>query len=162
MVLRKDLSSPLEPQSDDEKTDTADPKSTDKGKDREKDKKPVPETRIDFDGISQRILSVPVPEKNYATLSAGKEGVLFLVEQPSVPDERVPTPQLTVQRYDLETRREELVVAGIANFQLSRNGEKALIKQRRAVAHRERGSRAKAWRRRPEARGHGGLCRAPR
>ncbi|MCU1292404.1 MAG: protease, partial [Bryobacterales bacterium] len=127
LVLQKDLPSPLEPQSDDEKADAADAKPADKDKDKEK--KPVPETRIDFDGISQRILTVPVPEKNYASLSAGKEGVLFLVEQPAVPDERVPAQQLTVQKYDFKTRKEELVVAGVTNFQLSRNGEKALIKQ---------------------------------
>src|SRR5689334_3585277 len=94
MVLRKDLPSPLAPQSDEEKSaseqkdDHQKDKSDkgDKSKDTVKDQKDkiAPEVRIDFDNISQRILVVPVPDKNYLAVAAGKEGVLFLEERPIV------------------------------------------------------------------------------
>lgn len=86
VVLRKDLPSPLAPESDEEKpaTDKQDAdkskdasksdqdadndktkdkgKDKDKDKDKEKDKEPVKVT-IDFDNLSQRILALPLPPK---------------------------------------------------------------------------------------------------
>ncbi|MGI9075167.1 MAG: S41 family peptidase [Bryobacteraceae bacterium] len=102
MVLRKDLASPLAPQSDEEKSASEQKDDQkDKGKDEAKDQKDKsdksdkskdtakdqkektpPETRIDFDNLSQRILTVPVADKNYFAVAAGKEGVLFLEERP--------------------------------------------------------------------------------
>ena len=88
-VLRKDLPSPLAPESDEEKTPEAkekekadgkakaDEKEKAKADDAAKAKAPEP-VRIDFDGFSQRILAVPVPAANYGQLVAGKEGVVFL------------------------------------------------------------------------------------
>src|SRR5205085_723881 len=36
--------------------------------------------KLDLDNISQRILSLPIPARNYGGLWTGKEGVLFLSE----------------------------------------------------------------------------------
>ncbi|MDQ2774869.1 MAG: protease, partial [Acidobacteriota bacterium] len=137
MVLRKNLGSPLEPQSDDENSEGAEAKTadTDKEKDKDKnkekdgkDKEVPPETRIDFENIQQRVLAVPVPEKNYYGIVAGKEGILYLIEGPLVVDEHGP-PQLTVQKYDFKKRKQDLIVGGVTVFKLSKNGEKALFKQ---------------------------------
>lgn len=96
MVLRKDLASPLAPQSDEEKIaseqkedqkdkskdEAKDQKDksdkSDKSKDSVKDQKDKipPEVRIDFENIGQRILAVPVPDKNYFAVAAGKEGAV--------------------------------------------------------------------------------------
>jgi len=96
MVLKKDLPSPLAPESDEEKPEekkietgkektgkeeAAANKGTDKDKDKEKPKEPV-KVEIDFENISQRILALPIPARNYQGLAAGKTGVLFLVEGP--------------------------------------------------------------------------------
>lgn len=104
-VLRKDLPSPLAPQSDDENADKKDENKKDDGKkddakkDSGADKKsgaakkggaakdeanepPPPEVRIDFESISQRILAVPVPERNYFAVIPGKAGVIYVVERP--------------------------------------------------------------------------------
>src|SRR6185437_6426083 len=92
MVLKKDLPSPLAPESDDEKppkphekasaTPAADEKKDEKkdeNKDEKKDdKKEPPKVTIDFERIGQRILALPVPARNYSALLAGKEGILFL------------------------------------------------------------------------------------
>ncbi|MGH9616407.1 MAG: S41 family peptidase, partial [Acidobacteriaceae bacterium] len=87
-VLRKDLPSPISPESDDEKSaaeakqsDSANAAATSKdksaGKAGEAAKKPVVVT-IDFDNIDQRTLALPIPAANYLDLQAGKTGVLYL------------------------------------------------------------------------------------
>lgn len=134
MVLRKDLPSPLSPESDDEKAadDSKDAKAKDEkdGKKTEgKDtKKAPPEVRIDFDNIGQRILTVPLPEKNYAQVVAGKEGTLYAVETPLVQVAPGP-PQLTVNKFDFKSRKTEKILENASVFKLSANGEKMLFKE---------------------------------
>ncbi|MBV8549844.1 MAG: PD40 domain-containing protein, partial [Acidobacteriaceae bacterium] len=144
-VLRKDLPSPLAPQSDDENSstekkddqkdkakDTAKDQSTskDQSKDQSKDEKkePPPEVRIDFENIGQRILAVPLPEKNYAAVTAGKEGIIYVQEGPLVQMNPGP-PQLIVTKYDFKTRKTETIVEGVSVFKLSANGEKMLYRK---------------------------------
>ena len=42
----------------------------------------LPDTKIDLDGIDQRILSVPMPTRRYASLQVGKPGTLLALESP--------------------------------------------------------------------------------
>ena len=158
IVLRKDLPSPLAPESDEEKgpeaksddsKKDADSKKDDSkddskkdsqsgsGKDKDKDKskpeEPVKVT-IDFDGISQRILALPVPEKNYVGLGAGKTGEVFLGENPpggdgGDDDGGGPGPGVNVEKFELKTKKTEPLVSGVHAFSLSFNGEKCLYRQ---------------------------------
>jgi tricorn protease len=134
-VLRKDLPSPLAPESDEEKPeakkdDAAKPGADgDKAKSKEGDKKPEPvKVQIDFDGLSQRILALPIPARNYLGLLAGKEGVLYLLEGPLVEVEGGPA-HLTAQRFELKTRKTENLVDHVEAFDLSFDGEKMLYRQ---------------------------------
>ncbi len=143
MVLKKDLPSPLAPESDEEKPEekkTESSKETtgkdqaadkDKQKDKEKPKEPV-KVNIDFENISQRILALPIPAGNYQGLSAGKAGVLFLVEGPPIDpinfDDAGPT--LTLHKFDLKTRKTEKILENLNAFDLSYNGEKMLYRQK--------------------------------
>jgi tricorn protease len=109
VVLRKDLPSPIAPESDEEKPDAAksdqsdtkkkddaaakpetkddkDNKDKKDNKDRAKPEEPVKVT-IDFDGISQRILALPIPAKDYAGLAAGKTGEIYPIENERQPDD---------------------------------------------------------------------------
>src|SRR5580698_659936 len=157
MVLRKDLPSPLAPESDEEKGPDAksddskkdsdskkddskkDSKSdSDKEKDKEDDKdKSKPEepvkVTIDFDGISQRILSLPVAAKNYFGLDAGKTGEIFLSELPPSNDggdgDGGGGGGINVEKFILKTRKTEPLVSGVQAFVLSFNGEKYLYQQ---------------------------------
>ncbi|MBV9226242.1 MAG: PDZ domain-containing protein, partial [Acidobacteriaceae bacterium] len=138
MVLRKDLPSPLVPLSDDENKDAD--KNKDKAASAEKDKKSdttaakdekkdnPPEVRIDFDSIGQRILAVPIPEKNFFAVTPGKEGVIYVQERPVVELNPGP-PQLIINKFDFKTRKTETIVGGVTTFVLSANGEKALYRQ---------------------------------
>jgi len=147
MVLKKDLPSPLAPESDEEKPEekkTESSKETtgkdqaadkDKQKDKEEPKEPV-KVDIDFENISQRILALPIPARSYQGLSVGKTGVLFLVEGPPVDpiyfDEAGPT--LTLHKFDLKTRKTEKILENInafdLSFDLSFSGEKMLYRQK--------------------------------
>ena len=143
MVLRKDLPSPLAPESDEEKTD-ADKKPADSdaskapaaGEQKAKDdskkddaaKKENASVTIDFDNISQRILTMPMGAKNYVSLAAGKAGEIFVADiaPNSDPDAQ---PQLNFAKFDLSKRKEDQLVAGVNNVILSFNGEKYLYQQ---------------------------------
>jgi tricorn protease len=150
-VLAKDLPSPLGPESDEEKPpeakkddgsgassaisagdkdqgkDKDKEKEKDKDKEKEKEKPPVKVT-IDFENISQRILALPIPARNYEGLAAGKEGILYLLEGPQVDTEEGP-PSFMLQRFDLKTRKTEKLLDGITSAAFSDDGEKMLYKQ---------------------------------
>jgi len=126
-VLAKDLLSPIAPESDEEKASAEKEKKegdssaaasdTDKEKSKDKDKKeekkePV-KVAIDFENLSQRILALPIPARNYQGLAAGKEGTLYITEGPQVESDTGP-PALTLQRFDLKTRKTEKLLDGIS------------------------------------------------
>ncbi len=152
IVLRKDQPSPLAPESDEEKgaeeskpdTDkAAAAKSEDKGdepanpeeKAKAQDAKAAKSVkaeavnvRIDAENIDQRILALPIPPQNYTRLTAGKPGVIFLVESPVRPSLDV---QNTLWRFDLTSRKPERLMEGIGAFVLSFDGKKMLYSKGR-------------------------------
>jgi tricorn protease len=124
-VLTKDQSSPLAPESDEEKPVASDEK---KPEDAAKAKKDT-SVRIDFEGIGQRIIALPIPARNYISMEAGKTGVLFLLEAPTVPSVTGPPEAMMLHMFDLKTRKTEQIRENINGFALSANGEKMLYRQ---------------------------------
>src|SRR5205085_12372180 len=118
VVLSKDDPSPLLPESDDEKGT----KPTDKEADKEKakEKKDLPKVRVDLENIDQRVLALPLPNRNYTGLLAGKAGTLFLIEgEPVNMPRRGPPPGSTVQKFDLAKRKAEKFLDGAASVVVS-------------------------------------------
>jgi tricorn protease len=135
IVLKKDMPSPLAPESDEEKgkeaekTDKDKKSDADKEKDKDKAKEEKPVTvEIDLEGIGQRILALPIPSHNYYGLLAGKPGVLFLVEGPAIdPIEFDDSgPATKIHKFEMKTRKTEQILDGVSSFNLSFNGEKML------------------------------------
>ncbi|BDC51168.1 tricorn protease [Bryobacterales bacterium F-183] len=124
-VLSKTEPSPLAPESDEEKVA---PAASDEKKPEEK--KPegpkTVEVKIDFDGIGQRILPLPLPARNYSDLSAGKTGILFYVERPVIPAAAT-SPLATLYKFDLSKRKADVFLAGSGGYEVSANGEKILL-----------------------------------
>ena len=128
-VLSKEEASPLAPESDDEETkeDTipepesakSSKKKTDPKEEKEESKK-IENVKIDFEGLQQRILALPIPSKMYKQLETAKEGVILFTEQ--VPHEE----GLSLHRFTLEKRKSEKVVEGITGFEISAEGDKYL------------------------------------
>ncbi len=149
-VLSKDDKSPLAPESDEEKSkeekkaedkekektkdqtkDADKSKDTDNGKGKEKDQKEEPiAVKLDLDGISQRILSLPIPAANYLNLLPGKTGILFLSEAPRViTEDDFPNLNQTIQKFDLSKRKVDKVMDEVNDFTVSFDGEKILYRK---------------------------------
>jgi len=151
IVLRKDQPSPLAPQSDEEKiADDSKPDQDKTAKEEEKgEQEPAnPEekakaqdakaarsvksegvvVRIDAENISQRILALPIPPRDYNQLVAGKAGTIFLME---APEDRGPERQSTLWRFDLTSRKPEKLMEGANNFHVSFDGKKMLYSKGR-------------------------------
>ena len=96
-----------------------------------KPKAGAPNVKIDLDGIDQRILSVPMPRRRYTALQVGKAGILLAVEAAPAALDGAPDnpPGQIVHRYDLKTRKSDVPLTGVNNFQMSFGGEKALYRQ---------------------------------
>jgi tricorn protease len=149
-VLARTVDSPVKPQSDDEPVPSQDepgpapvaatatpgaamsasakpaPSKTAAAKPA-RAKGPEPVT-IDFDGILQRIVALPIPEGNVASLSAGKAGQLFITVLPLVQNGEGQA-KGEVVKYDGASRKTTPFAGDVTDFALSANGEKALYQQ---------------------------------
>jgi tricorn protease len=106
---------------------SADDKSKD-DKDKEKDKPVV--VKIDLENIDQRILSLPIPAKNYFNMLPGKSGILFLSEGPQVVTESdFPNVNQTIQKFDLSKRKVDKFMDEVNDFAISLDGEKMLYRK---------------------------------
>lgn len=142
-VLDASLTSPLAPESDEEKSESeksdtektekkagADEKKDDGGdqkSDTDKDKKPA-DVKIDFENFTQRILALPMPAKNYKWLAAGKDGMLWVLEGPTLDPVEGPA-DVTLHKFDLKKRKADKVMDGLREFDLSQDGEKILYRK---------------------------------
>jgi len=131
VVLRKDLPSPIAPESDEEKV--AEEKKEEKKPTDAAAAQPSPAPKkedvrvdIDFEDIGQRILTVPVPARNYSGMIAGKAGTLYLIETP--PSGVLPSGGVVLHKFEPEKRKTDKVLEGVTAFALSANGEKMLFR----------------------------------
>jgi len=110
-----------------EKPPTPGEKQADKKEDKSaKDGNP-PEVKIDFENISQRILALPIPGRNYDSMVAGKTHILYLLEAPAVMD--FSAFGHVVHKFDVCTRKTDKLLDNIGGFRISTNGERALYEQ---------------------------------
>jgi tricorn protease len=143
VVLSRTTASPVPPESDDENkkkdesADKVEDKKADDKQDDKKDEKKKPDdkkkadakpkpTVIDLAGIGNRILSLPIPARNYLDLQAGKSGVLFLAEGTAV-GRASGDPGSAIRalwRFTTEKRQTEELLSGLASFKVSFDGEK--------------------------------------
>jgi tricorn protease len=164
VVLAKDGASPIPPESDDEKIkeekkdepkkadadkndkkddkqkdkagDKDAAKDADKDKDKDKDKKDEKpaETKVDLDGIGNRILSLPIPPRNYSGIVSGKAGVVYLLEGSPVgqPSHYDGSGIRAVWKFTLEKRQPENVLGEVDAFIVSADGSKVLYGKKSA------------------------------
>lgn len=120
-VLAANVPSPLTPQSGDEPS--ADEPESAAASQTRLESGPL---RIDFDGLSQRILALPVPAANYTQLETGEPGKLLLVREP-LTTVQPGKPPAAIVSFDLQTRTTRVLADGISSFALSANGKKMLL-----------------------------------
>jgi tricorn protease len=133
VVLSKTEPSPFAPESDEETASDGTKPETSNPEPPRPPSGAVADVKVDFDRISQRILSMPLPARLYAELQVGRAGILFAIESLAAAPGAAPQgsggpagPDLTVHRYDLRQRRADVVTSGVRFFEVSANGEKSL------------------------------------
>ncbi len=88
--------------------------------------------RVDVEGLQQRIVALPVAERNYDSLAVAADGALFYLEhrQPGASRElpaNAGNPDGDLYRFDFEERKSKLLKSGLAGYDLSPDGKKLLL-----------------------------------
>jgi tricorn protease len=117
-VLSKDEPSPLAPESDEEVI--KEEKSEKDASDKKKKKKESEGVRIDFEGLSQRIIALDIPSREYLNLATGKEGVIFYDD---LSEDRN---SVSLHRYKIKDRKADKLLDGLVAFRISFDRNKLL------------------------------------
>ncbi|MDT0439378.1 MULTISPECIES: S41 family peptidase [Streptomyces] len=102
-------------------------------KDETPDSEGTPATRVDLDGLADRIVPFPVEAARCSTLRAAKDGVLWLRHpvrgvlgaSRATPDD--PDPKSTLERYDLAQQRVDHLASDADHFAVSGDGKRVLL-----------------------------------
>ena len=125
VVLRKDLPNPFLKESDEEKPaarpDSAAPPAG--GAAPPRTVAPAA-TRIDFDGIDQRIVELPIPAASFGSLQVGEAGMVFFTRRADGAN--------ALHRYDLAKRKDDTLLPNVGTYRLSADGKKILYSQQGA------------------------------
>jgi tricorn protease len=104
-----------EPKKEDKKDTTAD-----------EDKADIKSVHIDFDGLEERLVMLPLSNGNYGNLSAVKGKIIYLqYPNTGAPDDD----KASLKYYDIDKREQKTIMDGADNYLLSANGEKLLVQK---------------------------------
>ncbi|MDX1392472.1 MAG: PDZ domain-containing protein, partial [Rheinheimera sp.] len=129
-VLSATGTSPLLAKTGDEPLSKDDTANENKPKD---DGKATPKpVKLDLNGLQDRIVALPLAERNYDSLNVASDGALFYLErtQPGASNEPPGSDErnnATLYRFDFEEKKSEIVQQDIAGYQLSHDGKKLLL-----------------------------------
>jgi len=144
LALRKDVTNPFAPQSDevtvaekegnekseedDGKHDSDDPED---GEDSEEDKKERECVKIDFEGLADRVIRVPVEAENRSGLSAVK-GMLLFVDRGASFYGRDSYAKPALKIFDMKERKVSTLADEAGSYALAHDGTKVLVRQKDA------------------------------
>ncbi|UXY19710.1 PDZ domain-containing protein [Streptomyces cynarae] len=102
-------------------------------KDETPDSEGAPTTRVDLEGLADRIVPFPVEAARYSGLRAAKDGVLWLRHpvrgvlgaSRATPDD--PDPRSELERYDLVQQRIEHLASDADHFSVTGDGKRVLL-----------------------------------
>jgi tricorn protease len=130
LALRKDVKNLFPPQSDEvtiQKESSEQGKEAQEKKDKKTDEKKE-ELKIDFDGLADRVVRVPVSADNYRGLSATKDHLLYGRGAPFIYGrESDKKPALHI--FSLKDRKETILVEDASAYDLSLDGSKVLVRE---------------------------------
>lgn len=105
VVLSKDGKAPNLPKTDEEKAaslaNTSSKNKKDKDKEKDEEKSPKVVVTIDANGIYNRIVALPLADRNYTALAKGPKNIIFIAE--AIPNED----GLKLHKYDVEKMKAE-------------------------------------------------------
>lgn len=127
VVLASDGASPVQPE-------TGDEGGPEEKEDDDKDEDKQAATRIDIAGLSNRIVALPVAERNYSHLSVAKDGTLYYIQ--NVQSGAINTPpgededeENQLVRFKFDDREAELVMAGVTASSITSKGEHIVLQK---------------------------------
>jgi len=137
VLLRTDVENPFAakdglPPDDEDEDEEGDSDDAD-AEDDEDDEEELTPVEIEFDGLSERLVEVPVPAGRYRAMEA-TAGKLFYLELPprglnDADDD--PGPSATLMAFDFEEEEAGPFMSGVEGYELALKGEKiAIMKER--------------------------------
>ena len=128
LMLTADGVTPLAPRVGDERADDA------KAGDKDAEDETVTSTRIDIDGIADRISALPVAERNYSDLGIAKDGDLLFVRGVQAgasvtPEGESARSEDALLRFDFETREVQTIASGVTGIEVSSDGSFLLARR---------------------------------
>ena len=125
LALRKDVKNPFPPESDEVTIE----EPSDSGSETEEEEKAEKTyIEIDFDGLTERAVRVPVETDNYDGLSAGKGHLLYLRRGANYYG-RSSYAKPALMIYDLEGRKASVLADDVSSYAISHDGSKVLLRQ---------------------------------
>ncbi|MEW6368319.1 MAG: S41 family peptidase [Acidobacteriota bacterium] len=136
VTLQADAPSPFEPQSDEAKAAPETPAKTSKdGKDgaaeskqHAKKEEPVKPMKIDTSAIESRVVPFPVEPGNYFGLTAAADRLVFMEGQDNYLTGGPKGPSVSLHLFDMDKRKDAVLLTGIDNYDLAAGGEKLIYK----------------------------------
>lgn len=138
-VLAAAGETPLPPESDEEgaaddndKNETGDKDDDDNEAGDDDEEQKAEPVIVDLEGLRNRIVALPVAERDYTSLAVAKDGSLFYLEiRPTGVSNEPPggerTAVNTLRRFDFEDREDKVFKADVASFAISGDGSKLLV-----------------------------------
>ena len=135
IVLSKDDASPVLPVSDDEEVEKDEDDKEIENDEKEKKKEDKVTVTIDENGISERIIALNMPNRNYMGLVQGPEKTVFVTE--SIPNQS----GLTIHKYEAKDNKAEEFLTGVRNIVTSADRKNVLYRKGSAWAIAGTGSK---------------------
>jgi tricorn protease len=149
LALRDDVEPLLPPESDevtidgedeeDEKEETAtepmkrpssaSAESNDKAEDEEDEKEAAEPIRIDWDGLAERVVQIPVPFENYQFVAAAPGKLVYAEGDPFYYGRSDGPGGVRVHTFDLAEREAKMLADNVQGGDLSEDGKKLLVRQ---------------------------------
>lgn len=135
VTLQKKTLSPLAKQSDEE-TQEEDNSEEDKNKKGKKKADKKPDLKIDWDGIQNRVISLPIKPGLYGSLQLAKEGELYYISYDFHSKES------SLYKFDFTKRKSEELFP-VRNFIIAGNGKKMLYSNKKSYFISDLGVKSK-------------------
>ncbi|GAB4511217.1 MAG: S41 family peptidase [Haliangiales bacterium] len=123
LALTDDAPNPFAPRNNEAGDDTAAGDDKQAGGDK---KDALPTVKIDFDGLSERVLRVPLEAENYRGLSVTDSHLLFVKAGAFFYGRESAPPVL--HSYSFDKRKPEQMVADIQGYSLTRDGKHVMVR----------------------------------
>jgi tricorn protease len=123
-VLEKETPSPLAPRSDEEEGGD---EEVDEPEEAQEEPAEV-EVQVDFEGLDQRVLALPLDEAFFGDLQPGPEGSLYYRKQERSGPFGRPGGSSSLNRFTFQDREETELLANVSAFHLTADGKKVLLR----------------------------------